>query len=143
MRNVATIATLAVIAATAVSGCSSGRDYYSRDPYKDDRTINAGLLRSENKFVDALSHGDMTAISKRYTAPPKAFAKSMARFVDGYARHPSATTARQPGDDATADQTLTITCSVGQNQTVDIAWAWFNGAWRAWPADQDNPYPGC
>ena len=127
----------------AVTACSSTSDYYRRDPYVNDRTIDTGLAFSEEVFVTALRTGDGTSIRENFTAPPTPFENSMALFVSRYRLHPVHTIKRTPGDDATAEQQLSITCAPGHVQTVQIAWAWFDDAWRAWPADQDRPYPGC
>jgi hypothetical protein len=53
-----------------------------------------------------------------------------------------------PGDDATADQALAVKCPRGDVQQA-LSWAWFDGAWRAWPdfaltaTGQPVEYPGC
>ena len=94
-----------------------------------------------------LTSGETLRVLVERTAPP--FRSRMQRFVRRYAGHPAAIARISPGDDATADETLVVTCRPGNEQQVTLAWAWFDGAWRAWPdyaltaAGKAVEYPGC
>jgi len=138
---------LGVASLVLLAGCSTGNDYYSRDPYTNGRSIDGGLKRAETEIVDLLSKGDQKAIMARRAAAP--FKARMARFLAGYAGRPTIITTTSPGDDATADEMLLVTCSGGSEQHVTLTWAWFDGAWRAWPdymltsTGDAVDYPGC
>lgn len=70
-------------------------------------------------------------------------------LLRGYSDHPVAVADMSPGDDATANETLAITCHGGSVQYVTLTWGWFDDAWRAAPdyrltASGDAvEYPGC
>ena len=118
------------VVAVLLAGCG-GNDYYRRDTYPNGRTIDTALSVVEHDTVGLLAHNDIGEILLTRTAPP--WAARMKRFLRTYAGHPTRLLAMQDGGDATADEALLISCGKGQSQHVGLAWAWFDGAWRAWP----------
>ena len=116
--------------AIMLAGCG-GNDYYRRDTYPNGKTIDSGLSAVERDTVGLLARDDVGEILMLRTAPP--WASRMKRFLRTYAGHPTRLLAMQNGGDATADETLLITCEGGHRQRVGLAWAWFDGTWRAWP----------
>lgn len=138
---------LGVVGLVLLAGCSTGNDYYSRDPYTNGKSIDGGLKRAEIEIADLLSKGDRKAIMAHRAAAP--FKARMSRFLAGYAGRPASITTTSPGDDATADESLLVTCSGGSQQHVTLTWAWFDDAWRAWPdymltsTGNAVDYPGC
>jgi len=120
----------APLIAVMLAGCG-GNDYYRRDTYPNGRTIDSGLSSVEHNTVRLLARDDIGEILMVRTAPP--WANRMKRFLRTYAGHPTRLLAMQNGGDATADESLLITCREGYSQRVGLGWAWFDGAWRAWP----------
>jgi hypothetical protein len=137
----------AIVSATPLVGCSHGNEDYRRDPYTNGKKIDAGLASAERDMTRFLAIGDVKRILAERTAPP--MRARMVLFLHGYAGHPTAIARMSPGDDATADEALRITCQPGRWQDVTLSWAWFDNAWRAWPdyaltaANQPVDYPGC
>jgi hypothetical protein len=140
---------LGIVLAASLIGCSHGNDYYHRDPYANanDKKIDSGLASAEKELTRLLATRDARQILLERTAPP--MHARMVRFVHGYAGHPTAIARVSPGDDATADEALLVTCRPGHVQQVILSWAWFDGAWRAWPdyaltaTGKTVEYPGC
>jgi hypothetical protein len=90
--------------------------------------------------------GDATRILAERTAPP--WRTRMRQFLRRYGGQTVVIEKMTPGDDATADQALAVKCPRGDVQQA-LSWAWFDGAWRAWPdfaltaTGQPVEYPGC
>lgn len=141
--RVGSMAVMGVVAVIAVlaAGCSGGNDYYQRAPYTQSGRIDSSLGSAERALAGQLARGDTTAILAGRTAPP--WTQRMRVFLHSYADHPARVLRMTSGDDATAEERLLISCPHGIEQQVGLAWAWFDGAWRAWPEYHLFPITRC
>lgn len=127
------------LVALILAGCG-GNDYYRRDTYPNGAAIDSGLSAVEHDMVGLLAHDGVAEILMLRTAPFRT--GRMKRFLRGYAGRPTQLLAMRNGGDATAEELLLITCTGGRRQRVGLVWAWFDGAWRAWP-EYNFPLGGC
>lgn len=126
--------------ALLVAGCGEHKDYYHREPYHGHR-IDSSLASAERAVAGQLARADTPAILAGRTAPP--WTQRMRVFLHSYAGHPTQIVRMSEGDDATADETLLVNCPHGTVQKVALAWAWFDGTWRAWPEYDMFPLTRC
>jgi hypothetical protein len=132
---------MVAIALAALTLTACGRnDYYRRDTYPNGAAIDSGLAAAEHHAVVLLAHDNVEEILLTRTAPP--WAGRMKRFLRSYAGRPTRLIAMSDAADATADESLLIRCRDGRRQRVGLAWAWFDGTWRAWP-EYGFPMNGC
>lgn len=136
-----TVAGLALVIALVLTGCTGHNDYYHRDPYPNDGRIDPSLATAERAMAGQLSHGETAAILTGRTAPP--WTQRMRVFLRSYADHPTRVVRMREGDDATAEERLLVSCPQGIMQQVGLAWAWFDGTWRAWPEYHLFPITRC
>lgn len=141
------VLTAVVSGCLLLPGCSKN-DYYQRDPYVDGRKIESSLLDAQNSFAAAVSASSWGELVDEFGAP--AFRERMKHYVARYGGHPTRVISRSPGDDATANLSVLVSCAAGHSERIGFAWAWFDDAWRAWPdyksvPDAGDPiqYPGC
>jgi hypothetical protein len=124
--------------------CSSGTDYYKRDPYDLKNSLDRGLARAEQQLVGWITSGDSRRVLEKRTAAP--WKMRMRSFLHVYAGRSVQVLGTSRGDNSTADQRLVFSCAGGRTQPIVITWAWFDGAWRAWPdytSAGNAAFPGC